>query len=70
MIGCGGISSGEAAYEFISSGASFLQLYTGLVYEGPSLPMEICTSLSAILKQQGLTLKEAIGSEHRTSAIK
>ncbi len=70
IIGCGGINSGDVAYEFIAAGASFLQLYTGLVFEGPSLPMEINKRLSEILKQRGQTLKEAIGSGLRTPAIK
>jgi dihydroorotate dehydrogenase len=70
IIGCGGINSGDVAYDFIASGASFLQLYTGLVYEGPSLPMEICKRLSAILKERGQTLKEAVGSGQHAPAIK
>lgn len=62
IIGCGGINSGQTAYDFLAAGASFLQMYTGLVYEGPALPMEINKKLSNILKQRGQTLKEAIGS--------
>jgi dihydroorotate dehydrogenase len=62
IIGCGGINSGEVAYDFLASGASLVQIYTGLVYEGPSLPLEICRSLSSLLRQRGQTLNEAIGS--------
>lgn len=70
IIGCGGINSGDIAYEFIAAGATFIQLYTALVYEGPSLPMEINQRLSQVLKQRGQTLKEAVGSGHRAPAIK
>lgn len=69
IIGCGGIGSGDVAYDFIAAGASFLQLYTALVYEGPSLPMEINSRLSQILKQRGQTLKEAVGSGHQAPAF-
>ncbi len=37
LIGVGGIDSGEAALAKIEAGASLLQLYTGLVFEGPGL---------------------------------
>jgi dihydroorotate dehydrogenase len=37
LIGIGGIDSGEAALQKIEAGASLLQLYTGLIYEGPGL---------------------------------
>ena len=35
IIGVGGISDGKTAFEKIKSGASLLQLYTSIVYEGP-----------------------------------
>lgn len=37
LVGCGGVSSGEDAYRKIRAGASLVQLYTGLVYDGPGL---------------------------------
>src|SRR3546814_1478583 len=37
LIGVGGIGSAEDAYERIRAGASLVQLYTALVYEGPGL---------------------------------
>ncbi len=65
IIGCGGISSGQDAYDFIAAGASFLQIYTGLVYEGPGLPLVINEQLAEILQQNGLSLTEAIGAGHQ-----
>ena len=41
LIGIGGIDSGESALEKIEAGATLLQLYTGLIYEGPGLIGEI-----------------------------
>lgn len=52
IIGCGGIASGQDAYDFMSAGASFLEVYTGMIYRGPSLPGTICRELSAILKHK------------------
>ncbi|PWU03290.1 MAG: quinone-dependent dihydroorotate dehydrogenase [Candidatus Melainabacteria bacterium] len=65
IIGCGGIASGDDAYEFIRSGASAVQLYTGLVYEGPTLPKMINQELSARLHKDRLSLSQAIGASAR-----
>jgi dihydroorotate dehydrogenase len=61
IIGCGGISNGQDAYDFIRAGSIALQLYTALVYKGPSVVRKICRELSALLKRDGLTLTKAIG---------
>ena len=63
IIGVGGINSGKSAYEKIVAGASLLQLYTGLVYRGPSIVKEIKKELIQILKNEGKnSIKEVIGS--------
>jgi dihydroorotate dehydrogenase len=46
IIGCGGISSGSDALKFIEAGASAVQIYTALVYQGPSVVGEIKDYLS------------------------
>ena len=62
IIGVGGINSGKSAYEKIIAGASLLQLYTGLVYKGPSIVKNIKKELIQILKVEGLNnIKDAIG---------
>ena len=62
IIGVGGVNSGKSAYEKIIAGASLLQLYTGLVYKGPSIVKNIKKELIQILKVEGLNnIKEAIG---------
>lgn len=66
LIGVGGIFSGADAYAKIRAGASLVQLYTALVYEGPGLIARIKNDLAALLAADGFTsLSEAVGSEHR-----
>ena len=62
IIGVGGVNSGKSAYEKIIAGASLLQLYTGLVYKGPSIVKNIKKELIQILKAEGLNnIKDAVG---------
>lgn len=62
IIAVGGISSGQDAYDFIRAGACAVQIYTALVYHGPSLPRRICTELSHLLERDRITLQQAVGS--------
>ncbi|MEB3318897.1 MAG: quinone-dependent dihydroorotate dehydrogenase [Cyanobacteriota bacterium] len=62
LIGVGGIDSAEVAWERIAAGASLVQIYTGWIYEGPTLVPRILRGLSEQLDRQGLaTLNEAVG---------
>jgi dihydroorotate dehydrogenase len=61
IIGCGGITNGQDAYDFIRAGSTVLQLYTALVYRGPSVVRKICEELSTLLKRDGLTMSKAVG---------
>ncbi len=62
LIGVGGISSGADAYEKIRAGASLVQLYTGLVYEGPGLVARIKQELLACLARDGFaSIADAVG---------
>jgi dihydroorotate dehydrogenase len=62
LIGVGGIDSAAAAWERIAAGASLVQIYTGWIYEGPTLVPRILEGLSEQLDRQGLaTLSEAVG---------
>lgn len=54
LIGAGGIDSGDTALEKIRAGADLLQLYTGLVYGGPSLPSRIVRALADHAEREGL----------------
>jgi dihydroorotate dehydrogenase len=63
LIGVGGISSGADAYEKIRAGATLVQLYTGLVYEGPGLVARIKRELLACLTRDGFaTIADAVGT--------
>jgi len=64
VIGVGGVSDAEGAYEKIRAGASLVQLYTGLVYEGPSLAREINRGLLDLLDRDGLDdVADAVGAD-------
>lgn len=66
LIGCGGISNAEDAYTKIRAGASLVQLYTALVYQGPALIDRINHGLVRLLKRDGLkSIQEAIGIDHQ-----
>jgi dihydroorotate dehydrogenase len=62
LVGCGGVASGADAYAKIRAGASLVQLYTALVYEGPGLVRRIKDELAARLKADGFaSVAEAVG---------
>jgi dihydroorotate dehydrogenase len=64
LIGVGGIDSGEAALAKIRAGATLVQLYTALIYQGPQLVSSIKTYLSQHLEKNGLTdLSSEIGKD-------
>jgi len=63
LIGVGGIASAEDAYTKIRAGASVVQLYTAMVYQGLSLVSRIATGLDALLARDGFTnISEAIAT--------
>lgn len=66
LIAAGGISSAEDAYARIRSGASLIQLYSGLVYHGPGLVKQIRNGLRTRLIADGFTnVSEVIGIDAR-----
>lgn len=66
LVGVGGVSSARDAYGKILAGASLVQLYTAMVYEGPGLPARILRALPGFLKADGFeNIKDAIGADHR-----
>ncbi len=66
IIGVGGIFSATDAYEKILSGASLVQLITGMIYEGPQLIGEISHGIVQLLKRDGFTtICEAIGKKSK-----
>jgi len=64
LISAGGIDSGAEAYARLRAGASLVQLYTALVYEGPSLPGRINRELLALLARDGFShVGQAVGAD-------
>lgn len=62
IIGVGGIFTVEDAYEKIKAGASLVEVYTGIIYEGPGIVKKINQGLVRLLEQDGLTnISQAIG---------
>ena len=62
IVGVGGIGSAAQAYERIRAGASLVQLYTAMVYEGPSLGRRINEGLAELLRRAGFASPaEAVG---------
>lgn len=71
LIGVGGIASGADAYAKIRAGASLVQLYSALVFEGPGLALRIKRDLTALLKRDGFSsVTEAVGADHRDGSHK
>lgn len=62
LIGAGGISSAQDAYARIRSGASLVQFYSAMIYEGPGLARRIAHELPALLRRDGFRhVSEAVG---------
>jgi len=63
IVGVGGVFTAEDAWQKICAGASLIQLYTGFIYEGPTVARRINDGLVAIMKREGYrSLDEAVGS--------
>ena len=68
LIGVGGVGSAEEAYAKIRAGASAVQLYTALVYEGLGLVPRILAGLDALLARDGFaSVAEATGTGGRVT---
>jgi dihydroorotate dehydrogenase len=66
LIGVGGISNGVQAYAKIRAGASLIQLYSAMVYQGPRIALVIAEELASLIKKDRFSsMSEAIGADHR-----
>ena len=64
IVGVGGVDSGKSAHEKFIFGASYIQLYTGMVYHGPNIVNKISDELNDILSSDGVkNIKEIVGSK-------
>lgn len=64
IIGVGGIFTAEDAYARVRAGAALVQIYTGMIFEGPRLAHRIARGLGDLLRRDGFThLREAVGRD-------
>ena len=63
IIGVGGVDSGRSALDKIKAGANALQIYTSMIYKGPTIAKDIKKELINLIRQEGFqNIKEAIGT--------
>ena len=64
VVGVGGVADAEGAYAKIRAGASLVQLYTGLIYEGPGIARDINRGLVELLERDGFErVEDAVGAD-------
>jgi dihydroorotate dehydrogenase len=64
LIGAGGIGSADEAWERVRAGASLVQLYSAMVYEGPNIGLRIAQGLAERLERSGFaSIADAVGTE-------
>jgi dihydroorotate dehydrogenase len=62
IVGVGGVFSADDAYQRIRAGAALVQIYTGLIYDGPGMVPRLLDGLAERLQRDGLSnVREAIG---------
>jgi len=65
IIGVGGVDSGKSAYKKFLAGASYVQLYTGMVFQGPNIVGKIKKELKELLINEGVkNFREIVGKKH------
>lgn len=65
IIGVGGVSNGHDAYEKLKAGASLIQIYSSLIYDGPGIVRRIRMELAQILLENGhRSIHDVIGLDH------
>lgn len=65
IVGCGGVFTGDDAYEKIRAGASLIQLITGFIYNGPASIYKINKRLLKLLQKDGFSsINEAVGKDN------
>jgi dihydroorotate dehydrogenase len=65
IIGVGGVDSGKSAYNKFLAGANYIQLYTGMVFQGPNIVVKIKKELKKLLINDGVkNFKEIVGKNN------
>ncbi len=69
IVGVGGVTTADDAYQHIRAGARLVELYTGLIYQGPGAVARIKKGLLEMLRRDGMrSIGEAVGSAARAAA--
>lgn len=64
IIACGGVFTGQDAFEKIAAGASLIQIYSAIIFQGPNVVNKINKELAAILRAKGFkSIQDAVGCE-------
>jgi dihydroorotate dehydrogenase len=64
LVGVGGIATGDDAWERVRAGASLVQLYSAMVYEGPGIARRVVGRMAYLMRRDGFaSIAEAVGSE-------
>ena len=64
LIGFGGIATADDAWQRIRAGASLVQLYSAMIFDGPAVALRIADGLARLVERAGLAnIAEAVGSE-------
>lgn len=67
LVGVGGVFTAEDAFAKIAAGASLVQVYTGLIYKGPTIVRDIKHGLTKILEDKKIaSVKDAVGSGNKS----
>ncbi|EPQ25908.1 uncharacterized protein PFL1_06581 [Pseudozyma flocculosa PF-1] len=69
IIGCGGVTNGQDALDYAKAGASAVELYTSFGYQGVGLPRKIKDELTELLKAEGKTWKQVVGTGVKLSEV-
>lgn len=69
LVGVGGIDTPQRALEKILAGADLVQIYTGYIFQGPSLPARISKYLDGICKEAQCNLSDLVGQEKEMSHL-
>ncbi|MGB7806750.1 MAG: tRNA-dihydrouridine synthase [Actinomycetota bacterium] len=64
---CGGVFTAEDALTCLQAGATSVQVYSGLIYEGPTVASSIASGLASMLRDEGLVLSSLVGTAKRAS---
>ncbi|GAA0266059.1 quinone-dependent dihydroorotate dehydrogenase [Alteraurantiacibacter aestuarii] len=64
LVGVGGISTAQDAWQRIRAGASLVQLYSAMIYRGPGIARDICAGLESLMERDCIgSIAEAVGTE-------